>query len=121
MTKHTPGPWVLRGEAHAEDGADETQVSFGVDPAIDGKSGGWPYLIRQDREFAMGEGVLHLAHGIQIAADARLIAAAPDMLAALAEAHFILQSVAAADPTWTEAAVTRDRISTMIAKARGAA
>lgn len=48
-----------------------------------------------------------------------LMAAAPDMLAAMSEALFILQSVAAADPSWTEAAVTRDRISNAIVKARG--
>ncbi len=40
-----------------------------------------------------------------------------EMLEALKDALMVLQSVAAADPTWTQAAMARDDVSAVIAKA----
>ncbi|MFD0935615.1 hypothetical protein ACFQ12_10555, partial [Methylobacterium trifolii] len=70
-----------RGEA--EPGALPETAALGVEPATTDRPGGWPYLIRQDRIFAPGDGLLHLATGIQRLADARLMAAAPELAAAL--------------------------------------
>ena len=77
----TPGPWLVRGEAG--EGAPSRDAMFGVEPATEEGAGGWPYLVRQDREFALGDCPLHLATGIQRLADARLMAAAPDLAAVL--------------------------------------
>ena len=77
----TPGPWLVRGEA--ESGAPPEIAMLGVEPASDDRPGGWPLLIRQDRAFAPGDCPLHLAVGIQRLADARLMAAAPDLAATL--------------------------------------
>ena len=77
----TPGPWLVRGEADAD--ASPADRMLGIEPASEDRSGGWPYLVRQDRPFAPGECPLHIAVGIQRLADARLIAAAPDLAAAL--------------------------------------
>lgn len=80
---HTPGPYIVRGEIDAG----LPGYAMGADPAPeDGtapRNCGWPYFIREDREFPAGSGPLWLAHGIQRKADADLFAAAPDMLAAL--------------------------------------
>ncbi len=77
----TPRPWLVRGEAG--EGAPARDAMFGIEPATENGTGGWPYLIREDREFALGDYPLHLATGIQRLADARLMAAAPDLAAAL--------------------------------------
>lgn len=77
----TPGPWLVRGEAG--DGASAAEMMLGVEPVSEDRPGGFPYLIRQDRPFAPGERPLHLALGIQRLADARLMAAAPDLAAVL--------------------------------------
>ena len=77
----TPGPWLVRGEASEE--APARDAMFGIEPATEDGAGGWPYLIRQDRGFALGECLLHLATGIQRLADAKLMAAAPDLAAVL--------------------------------------
>lgn len=77
----TPGPWLVRGEAPA--GASPAQMMLGIKPASEERPGGWPYLIRQDRPLEPGGCPLHIATGIQRLADARLIAAAPDLAAAL--------------------------------------
>ncbi len=77
----SPGPWLVRGEA--DEGSPARDVMLGVEPATEGRSGGWPYLIRQDREFVLGDTPLHLATGIQRLADAKLMAAAPDFAAVL--------------------------------------
>lgn len=78
---HTPGPFIVRGES-LTDPAD----AMGAEPR-DGEGGGWPYFIREDREFPLGSGPLWLAHGIQRIEDARLFAAAPALLAALRTAE----------------------------------
>lgn len=77
----TPGPWLVRGEA--DEGAPARDTMLGVEPATEQGAGGWPYFIRQERAFAPGDCPLHLATGIQRLADARLMAAAPDLAAAL--------------------------------------
>lgn len=77
----TPGPWLVRGEA--EEGAVAEDQMLGVEPATDDRPGGWPYLIRQDRPVEPGGSVLHIATGIQRLADAKLMAAAPDLAEAL--------------------------------------
>ena len=77
----TPSPWLVRGEAEA--GASPETVMLGVEPATGERPGGWPYLIRQNRPIAPGDCPLHLATGIQRLADARLMAAAPELTEAL--------------------------------------
>ncbi|WP_237480601.1 hypothetical protein [Lichenibacterium dinghuense] len=77
----TAGPWLVRGEAG--EGASAGEAMLGVEPATEDRPGGWPYLIRQNRLMAAGDCPLHLATGIQRLADARLMAAAPDLAAAL--------------------------------------
>lgn len=73
----TPGPWLVRGEAEAD--ASPAESMLGVAPATEGGPGGWPYLIRQDRPVEPGSCLLHIATGIQRLADAKLIAAAPEL------------------------------------------
>lgn len=81
--QHTPGPYIVRGEIDAG----LPGYAMGAEPASDDGAAsqdcGWPYFIREDREFPLGSGPLWLAHGIQRKADADLFAAAPDMLKAL--------------------------------------
>ena len=77
----TPGPWLVRGEAGPDAPAEVAMV--GVEPAAVARSGGWPYFIRPDRPFEPGSCPLHIATGIQRLADAKLMAAAPDLAAAL--------------------------------------
>ncbi|MET7244403.1 hypothetical protein ABZT49_13620 [Methylobacterium sp. EM32] len=73
----TPGPWMVRGEA--EPGALPAQTMLGVEPAVEDRPGGWPYFIRRDAPVEPGGCPLHIATGIQRLADARLVAAAPDL------------------------------------------
>ena len=77
----TPGPWLVRGEA--DEGASTVNLMLGVEPATDDRPGGWPYFIRRDRPVEPGGCPLHIATGIQRLADAKLIAAAPDLAATL--------------------------------------
>jgi hypothetical protein len=77
----TPGPWCVCGEAGY--GASPEVAALGVAPATEGQPGGWPYLIRQDRPLTPGSSGFHIAVGIQRLADAKLIAAAPDLTAVL--------------------------------------
>lgn len=77
----TPGPWLVRGEAH--EGSSPEIVMLGVEPATEDGRGGWPYLIRQDRTVEVGGSLLHLATGIQRLADAIVMAAAPELAGAL--------------------------------------
>lgn len=77
----TPGPWIVRGEA--DEGAPANLVMRGVEPATEDQPGGWPYLLRQDRPLEIGGCFLHVATGIQRFADARLLAAAPELAEAL--------------------------------------
>ena len=62
MAEHTPGPWTVR---------DERQIA-------PNQRGAYPFYI--------DEGPAHRIAGVRFEADARLIAAAPDLLAALEEA-----------------------------------
>jgi hypothetical protein len=77
----TPGPWLVRGEA--ELGALPAQAMLGVEPADDDRPGGWPYFVRRAVPVEPGRCPLHVATDIQRLADARLIAAAPDLAATL--------------------------------------
>lgn len=85
----TPGPWLVRGKADAD--ATPTAAMLGIEPAANDQPGGWPYLIRQDRLIEPGACPLHLATGIQRLADAKLMAAAPDL------AEILLRLVTAPD------------------------
>jgi hypothetical protein len=77
----TPGPWLVRGQADPE--APPHEVILEIEPASEGRPGGWPYLVRRAASVEYGDCPLHIATGIQRLADARLIAAAPDLSAAL--------------------------------------
>lgn len=77
----TPGPWLVRGTAEPD--ASPVELMLGVEAATDARPGGWPYFIRRDVPVEPGGCPLHIATGIQRLADARLIAAAPDLAAAL--------------------------------------
>jgi len=77
----TPGPWLVRGEAGPD--APAEVAMFGIEPADPARPGGWPYFFRPDRPFEPGSCPLHIATGIQRLADAKLMAAAPDLAAAL--------------------------------------
>lgn len=55
----------------------------GAEPTSKDRSGGCPYLVRQDRPLAAGECPLHLTTGIQGLAESRLMAAAPELAAAV--------------------------------------
>ena len=84
-TEHTAGPWIVRGEPEGND------APMGLSP--DNERGGhnWPFFIRQDREFPVGQTPLWLAHGIQDRQDAQLMAASPELLAALVDAEFLMR------------------------------
>ncbi|MFG7489378.1 hypothetical protein [Methylorubrum rhodesianum] len=73
----TPGPWLVRGET--EPGASPLNLMLGIEPASDELPGGWPYLVRRHQPVEPGRCPLHIAVGIQRLADARLIAAAPEL------------------------------------------
>ena len=77
----TPGPWLVRGDPG--DDASPELATHGTTPSTDEQPGGFPYFIRQHRELPPGGCHLHLAIGIQRLADAILMAAAPDLLAAV--------------------------------------
>jgi hypothetical protein len=77
----TPGPWLVRGEA--EPGASTVALMLGVPPAANDGLSGWPYFVRCDGPVEPGGSHLHIASGIQRLADAKLIAAAPDLAATL--------------------------------------
>ena len=90
MTKtiqmYTPGPWQVRGADENDDGTPGANYDRDIEPATNDTPGGWPYFILRDRT-SLGCGPIHVASSIQDLADARLIAAAPDMLQALRTAE----------------------------------
>ncbi|MCJ2067305.1 hypothetical protein MKK75_00520, partial [Methylobacterium sp. J-030] len=77
----TLGPWLVRGEAEADD--TPAVRMLGVEPATEERPGGWPYFIRRARPVEFGGSCLHIATGIQRLADAKLIAAVPDLTTVL--------------------------------------
>jgi hypothetical protein len=74
MPMHTLAPWTI-GSSH---GDDPDAPEYKDDTA------GWPYFVREpqgaEHPHGLGYGGLHVACGVQRLEDARLIAAAPDML-----------------------------------------
>lgn len=72
-TQHTPGPWHVF--AHPDDDAHGN-------PSEVPMAEGWPFLVA-GRDRGLGYNRMHVALSVQHEADARLIAAAPDLLAAL--------------------------------------
>lgn len=91
--KHTPGPWIRKTSS--------TGVSVHVGP--DGK----PFIAKMDNIHTYGRDVIE--------ANARLIAAAPDMLEALQEA-VRWDTVSGLDNEWP---LIIDQIKSAIAKAEG--
>ena len=77
----TPRPWLVRGEADAD--ASPAEQMLGVEPATPERPGDWPLFIRRNAPVEPGGCPLNIAIGIQRLADARLIAAAPDIAVAL--------------------------------------
>lgn len=109
-TQHTPGPWVI-GSEHGDD-ADRPDYQYNAD--------GWPFFVAH-RSTEIGRGDFHTACSIQRKEDARLIAAAPDLLAALREGaeslHYAIDALQA-----PERASIRDTLAIMlaaVAKAEG--
>ena len=74
----TPGPWLVHGEPEAE-----FSLPAVVGDAATEEQAGGSYLIRQDQPLVLGEANLPIAFGIRRLADATLMAAAPDLAAAL--------------------------------------
>ena len=97
-------PWIVRGNDTDDCDNSGPNYAMGIDPATNDKPGGWPYFIREDREFAIGETPLHIACGIQSLEHATAIAAVPVMEYALREIERILTPMAdASDPESCEA------------------
>lgn len=89
MSKHTPGPWIIG----FDDGSGESYITANQVVVVRGGEDGW--------------GVMN---GVENPADARLIAAAPDLLEAL-------ERIVACDPYKQSSAAIIAREA--IAKARG--
>lgn len=89
QTNHTPGPWTVC-HRHVDCGPDDDEMS-GLGLEVDGP----PVPMRGDYAFA---------------ADARLIAAAPDMLAALRVAHSCMIDRAASESDYEDVQQVVDAI-----------
>lgn len=105
-TKHTPGPWNIRIDLPDMDG-DEIPQIVRIDPKI----GGMDYGIAQMHFHGGG-------FGPQERADAHLIAAAPDLLAALEELVKEAKRLEWADNYWCISDEV-DAARAAIAKAKG--
>jgi len=79
MTQHTPGPW---GIAMAEHTLDDTLSHIHVHQLVDGSAAG--PLVAMAARFGAADGWTN----------ARLIAAAPELLEALGDAEFLMRKVA---------------------------
>ena len=102
-TKHTPGPWrIIRGSEYTDDVEDTAILSI---------------------EAANGRNVYYTDSGffVPCEADATLIAAAPDLLAACEEAETAIYRLNGSDdlPGWISGVVVNLRAA--IEKARGGA
>lgn len=76
-----PGSCLVCGEAEVDASPEDRRLD--VTPANEDRSGGFTYLIRQDRPLAADDCPLHLATGIQRLAESRLMAAAPELAVVL--------------------------------------
>ena len=120
MSGHTPGPWVFDGdEIHA---GDVHVVCFGHDYDEYGSINGrypWPGDAAPQAEKDAAVAFFH-AEGV---ANAILIAAAPDLYAALREARSLIGleygDRALADGYWPEVKPIVARLDAAIAKAEG--
>lgn len=95
MNKHTPGPWLTKGGYDKDSGLGLTRVMF-------------------------GSSIVSECYGINSEANARLIAAAPDMLEALREFVSTMDSLPASDETHSRVWGTYHTARAAIAKAEGA-
>lgn len=101
MSKHTPGPWV---------------VFDGHFPGIDGDDGKFSVLIYGEE---LEEGGIRGRTSEEIAANARLIAAAPDLLEALDSLKSAVVEGWYSNGEWWQEGI--DLASAAIAKAKGGA
>ncbi|GLS44206.1 hypothetical protein [Methylobacterium brachythecii] len=101
----TPGPWLVRGEPGPDSPA--AAIMLGVEMATDERPGGWPYFLPRDWPIEPGGSSLHIAVGIQRLADAKLLAAAPDLAALLLELLTAPALMAAGLDDRTRNAITR--------------
>ena len=106
MTKHTPGPWLLAGDDGKSDATAYARTPVNQNPL---------YIAR-----VYGEGVLASSSPgtEERKANARLIAAAPDLLAACKAALSLVESLPY-DPTDRQTLRINDQIADAIAKAEG--
>lgn len=105
---HTPGPWHI-GSDHGD--PREQELDYVYDQS------GWPFFVGV-QETRTGKCDYHPATGIQSVEDARLIAAAPDLLAALDCMVKVFNAKEPPDAIVGFAAIERGRGA--IAKAEGA-
>ena len=73
----TPGPWIVHATAQ-----EVATAATDVTPTGEERAGSFTYALHQDRALT-GGAPLHLAGGIPRLADATLMAAAPDLAAAM--------------------------------------
>lgn len=106
MSAHTPGPWVFKREVHKGDVDHIATVA-------------WVGDIRVGRDCGSAHLCNYESHGSN-AADARLIAAAPDLLEALRKAVVLLAGACVHAPE-LDPHDTYEAVSAAIAKATGAA
>lgn len=110
MTKQnqaTPGPWKAQQDCRSYRNAG---IFDGTNPDKDGNQNAWA-IYGQTRIALLSEAEAWLPQS-EVNANARLFAAAPEMLAALEKIHFVLNnSTGRAVTTWSEIdSIARDAI-----------
>ena len=115
MSKHTPGPWSVNGIIYKEDASAPTgRRSTLTGPTVTADVllvSGVNGQVAEIRRGSNGVGPFGIA-------DARLIAAAPDLLAACKAALSLVESLPY-DPTDRQTLRINDQIEAAIAKAEG--